>query len=229
MKRQDRVPNKAAHAANLPLPAFVNGYTHIACGAVRIDEIDLRGKCHPVIEKDSFAQSRYLGFADDAVYMGFIRLIDVLARMQKAIAKLAVGREQENPRRVEVEPSNWKQPGISVAWNEIRHRRTVESVSDIVVRYPAGLCSISVTGSSERRTVLPSTVTTSTEGSTLLPSSRTTSPFTRTLPAVMRSSLPPAARDAGTCKKLLQAHRNDALLFFVRHFRHHSSVVFADS
>ena len=39
-------------------------------------------------------------------------------------------------------------------------------------------------------TRFPSTSTTSTRGSTLLPSEVTTTPFTRTRPAVIKSSLP---------------------------------------
>src|SRR6478752_7334250 len=100
-----------AHPLDLPLAPLVDRQLEHA----RAHLAHLRRRGRPVVECHALAQALERAVLDEpALHLGDIRARDLVARVHQPVGELAVVGEQDQPRRVRVEPADRVQPDAAV-------------------------------------------------------------------------------------------------------------------
>ena len=84
----------------------------------------LRGRGHAVVKLDTLLKLGQLLGRGLAVDQRQITFLHVMTRVQKTVAQLAVGAEQQQPRGVEVQTPDGEQPREAIGGHELGHRGT---------------------------------------------------------------------------------------------------------
>ena len=187
LKRANGVPNGFAHTADLTIAPLVDRDLEKGMLWLTLQQLNLRWLRRTVFEHDPAAQRLKRTLANLSAHQSAIGLWHMMARMDERISQLPIVGEEQKPRGVLIEPADREQPREAFVGTSSETQRP-PCASDIALRYPAGLLSMSTTCSSGSVTRVPSSFTTSQAGSIFVPISRTTSPFTLTRPEAMSVS-----------------------------------------
>ncbi len=115
--RDDRMPDRLAHAAHLAVAALVQHELH-----PRAAELARPGRSgDAVLELDAVGERRHGSGRQVALDVGDVRLLDAVARMGKPVGEVTVVREQQHAARVDVEPAD--RHDTRVVADEIDDRR----------------------------------------------------------------------------------------------------------
>ncbi len=225
MELEHPMADRFAHALDLALASFVDGYLDHTRSLLARNHLHRRRTCRPIVKNDAFTQPKRFSFAHLTGDDRPIRLPHFTRRVEKGIAELPVGSEEEQPGRVVVKAPYREQGWITIERNErgnagapaiIRHRgeitrRLVEHDHHIVL------------GQGEHRTVIGHFVD---GGVDLAPHLRDDRPVDAD-PALFDKPLGCAsAGHAGPRQVLLKAHSAHRARFRARLvIRHHRTPI----
>src|SRR5262249_17080084 len=108
----DKEPERLKHAPDLAIAPFVELDFQPGFLAERLDDFHLRRRRPAVFQPNAFAQPLQVFARRPTADLDAIDFFDFIARMHELLRELAVVREKQQPRRVEVESAYWKEMAL---------------------------------------------------------------------------------------------------------------------
>jgi len=104
------------HAADLSIATFTKIHDQMRAVAISLQELEARPRglvnaaARTVAEKEPLLQAADLGFVQRTAHRELVDFLKVVARVGQTVGEVAVVGQQQQPRRVHVQPAHGKEP-----------------------------------------------------------------------------------------------------------------------